>query len=68
MLAGHWRTWCTFWWTWYPDCLGVVPFLGRESAKLPPHKTCPKKKVPAGVDTEDPRVTEQHMQIVMHRP
>ena len=41
--------------------LGAVPFLGRESAKLRPHKTGPKKKVPAGVHAEDPHVTEQHM-------
>ena len=44
----------------------AVPFLGRKSAKLRPHKTGPEKQVPAGVDTEDPRVTEQHMSIVMH--
>ena len=41
--------------------LGAVPFLGRESAKLRSHKTGRNNKVPAGVDTEDPRVTEQHM-------
>ena len=47
--------------------LVAVPFLGREAAKLSPHKTGPKKKVPAGVHTEDPRVTEQQMSTVMHR-
>ena len=72
MLAGHWRTWCAFKGTWYTDCWwqqcsGAVPFLGPEFAKLRRHKTGPKKKVPAGVHTEDPRVTEQHVSTAMHR-
>ena len=64
MLAGHWRTWCAFGRTWYTDCWwqecsGAVPFLGRGVfQRLGPHKTGPKKKVLAGVHTEDPRVTE----------
>ena len=46
--------------------LVAVRFLGREAAKLRPHKTGPKKKVPTWVHTEDPRVTGQHLSTVMH--
>ena len=34
--------------------------------RLGPHKTGPKKKVPAGVHTEDPCVTEHC--VVLHNP
>ena len=67
MLAGQWRTWCAYGQTWWTDCWWQcsrgVPFLGREVIchfqRLSPHKTRRKKKVLAGVHSEDPRVTER---------